>query len=300
MFQHVVSQAVIVAAEGTEGGKRLDIETFLWALDKVPLALLGLVLVWITRNAWNHARSKSEKPTMWGKALEGFGNLWGANAVDGQAIMLAVTHVVFYYVDLWYGLPAKLEVAMVLAVSSVFATLLLAATDFDATERFPLWGLTFLASSSFGAILASLFADMVITYQQGLHESVVPSMIWNIAMLILIGICYWMGGAMSRNSRWHRFMAMSPPQSLVVILVAARKNRDHVGANSVIVPFMGLDMEATKDELTKLAHHLPEKVREKLLAKASAAIDAFIDSLDQNAHGGHHGEEEHATHLHPG
>src|SRR3989344_7285013 len=102
------------AAEPTSG--RPDIELFLALLDKVPLILLVAVLVWVTRNALLHART-SKKASVFEKITEGFGRLWGANAVDGQAIMLAVTHIVFYYVDLWYGVPAKLEVAMVLAVS---------------------------------------------------------------------------------------------------------------------------------------------------------------------------------------
>ncbi len=283
-----------------EAPGRPDIEFFLDILDKVPLLLLAIVTIWVTRNAWLFAQNSSKK-TLLEKIQEGFGRLWGANAVDGQAIMLAITHLVFYYIDLWYGVPAKLEVAMVLAVSSVFATLLLAATDFDLTEKFPLWGLTFLASSSFGAILASLFADMRLGYQHHEAESVVPSMIWNIMMLILIGICYWMAGVMSRNARWHRFMSINPPQSVLVVLNTARIRQDHVGADGVVKAFLALDLEAVKERLTLLVEsYLPNEHRKAVLKKALVAVDCFVENLDTANHGSHGVDEDHAVHLHPG
>ncbi len=289
----------ILASEGAAESGRADIEFFLDVLDKVPLLLLAIVTLWVTHNAWIFAQ-KSAETTMWEKIKEGFGRLWGANAVDGQAIMLAVTHIVFYYIDLWYGVPAKLEVAMVLAVSSVFATLLLAATDFDQTEKFPLWGLTFLASSSFGAILASLFADMRLGYLHHEAESVVPSMLWNIIMLILIGICYWMAGVMSRNARWHRFMSINPPQSVLVVLNAARIQQNHVGADAFVKAFLGTQYKAAVDIITALADLYVQDDKEVVLSAAVAAVKGFSGSLDTSPHGGHHDDDEHTTHLHPG
>lgn len=297
------------------GGTNPGVELFLTALNLVPLLLLLVVIAWVIRDAIKAGRKKAQKSEEYKKAplhqkiWMAQADLWDANAVNGQALMLAVTHYAFYNVDLWFGFITKLEAAVVLAISTVFATLLLAATDFDGErEKGPLWVLTFMASASFGALLASLFVDVHDCAKQ--HGCTTPSMLFNIFSMIGIGVAYWKVGSLSRNSRWHRFMAMNPPQSLVVILtcIGAGKLRYHVRVDKVVQAFLNLnfdgvlhgDTEEEYEGLEQLNLLIPEKVREPLFKKAVAAVEGWIDTIDSSTHHPHL-DEQHAAHpMHVG
>lgn len=312
----VAQHAAEAAHATTEAVTRVDL--FLAILHHVPFVLLIGVCVWVVWSAVKSAKRKSRKDekfrksSLLSKIWAAQGDLWDANATSGQAFMLAFTHWGFYHIDLNFGYVTKLEAAVVLAISTVFATLLLAAADFDAKkEKWPLWILTFMASASFGALLASLFVDAQECAKQ--HECTTPSMLFNIVSMILIGIAYWKVGSMSRNARWHRFMAMNPPQSLVVFLTCIGSGyKLHIWTDKVVQSFLKLDFDAvivgsnpndkdTKpDGLNDLKEFLPESVREPLYEKAVAAVSGWIETIDTQSQHGYHPPEEHTAHLHAG
>lgn len=289
-----------------------------WFLDHLALIICAFVVLWLFRSGWLYYRKlkeslrkkryeEGEKKTtrlqVFGKVLHWtlIENPWGLNATDGQIIVGAVTHLVFYYFDRWWAIPSKLEVNTVIAMSVFFATLLIPAVHFDVrTELGVAIVLTFMASSTFGAILATIVSDMTLAMRLGLHEAVGPSTLWNIFNLMVTGMAYWRCGAMSREAVLNWVISLLPARVHQVIITA--KNRgEQVEVRKICAlwyPTSFAEMQEFNNRLIKLAKRFTFPKTRKEYIKLMI-MDVLECAINPSSHGGGH-HAQHAIHVHAG
>jgi hypothetical protein len=196
------------------------------------LVLGGIHSVFISKNGSIRSRVKQ---FFWDE-------YWGANATQGQLLILGLVTFIVYHTQVWWGVISPPELQALIAIAGLVLTSSPPAYEHDvATESWVKRILTFGGMFNAAALLGTTMSDVHMCHVGGDHECMGPSTLLSVVAIIAICIAALRSSRLSRTARWRDFMEMHPPLSLIQALKRLNQLRRPSLRDDVVELFCALD-----------------------------------------------------------